>query len=508
MKREDAWVKKDTMQVAIDDEIAYMKRQLKYYDDWCRENKEGARPANEFLDMRTYKNIRTGVVGFLLYAKSVLSLEDGPKRVSYLDSNSSGIENLFSQIRGANRDTPDTFGKGMAGASLGDQERKLRGERKRALNVYSTSYGGEHQADDHGGMTLASSKHVVERETEFSFGPAAGFFHKVFGRLTTDEEAAFDYLCQQLNRRLAACFGKCMERYESSKGKKQIHFNQTLLEFLQSKQFTDLALSSTVPEFNCRPGLCVVAQSLWSSLLNLVRSSLPVKKVETLQTATRSVNFKVEVNSFFGWAISEVHKSLLAELTSAEFDLSKSDDSELLQARLDFVSAMRYFDHEAVLNESYLQDCYDGIFQFMNCGGLTLVAPEYFGFGKTLMQVIVDGLNSDDFEEIGSSAVKEGWEHVEKNMSRLKEAFLECSKMFTGITVSDKLKILQMLVTKTRNARFGVEVRTRRNEKTKRGGKNHVGTSLREGMKATKEGSKVNTKLTLAAIRDDEYVFS
>jgi hypothetical protein len=154
---------------------------------------------------------------------------------------------------------------------------------------------------------------------------------------------------------------------------------------------TKLVESPAVQEFHCRLGWCVIAQILLKDLLSTIRSKLPSKVVDTLGSTDREVNFKVEVNSFVGYAIAEVHKSLLEDLVD---DFEGTDGS--IQARLDFVSQIRYLDHEAALNPNYLRDCYDGIFRFKNCGGLALVSPPYFQFGKELMQVVVNSLHAQD----------------------------------------------------------------------------------------------------------------
>jgi len=559
----DTYATTKAVWVAIDDEFAYMQKQLKYFDDWRQENLSGKRPSTEFLDDRTYKNLRTGVAGFLYYAKAVLSLpkEEAPEMVHFLDSNSSGIENLFCQVRVSDRDTPDGFAKGVAAVSLNDQEHKVRGESKRTVMFFSSSYGGDHQADDRGGMMLSGDQ-VLKRDSDFEalvasrggrtaqlnlqrasktlqgkstryesflrglfeknplschfsdtllcdeditelakvspFGPSGSFFWKVFGLLTAEEEDEFDLLCQKLNEHLIACFGACMEKFDKSKSKKKVTFNESLVKLLQSQPFVDLVVSSPVQEFHCHAGLCAIAQSLWSTLLKLVRDCLPNKIVDSLHAADRKVNFKVEVNSFFGWAISQVHRALLDDLLAAEDEGSESRAQEML----DFVSAMRYFDHQAALDEAYLRDCYDGIYRLTNCGGLTLVAPRYFEFGKSLMQVIVNALSMEDFDQYGSDAVQHGWAHVNQNMESLKSQFLECHKEYTAIDVSAKLTILQRLVEKTRNARFGVEVNAR-SEKTKRGGKNYVGMTHRGQLKGSKVGSRVNKELKMTVKEDD-----
>jgi hypothetical protein len=42
-------------------------------------------------------------------------------------------------------------------------------------------------------------------------------------------------------------------------------------------------------------------------LLSTVWNNLPSKVVDTLGSTFQNVNYKVEVNSFVGWAIAEVH---------------------------------------------------------------------------------------------------------------------------------------------------------------------------------------------------------
>jgi hypothetical protein len=108
-----------------------------------------------------------------------------------------------------------------------------------------------------------------------------------------------------------------------------------------------------------------------------------------------------------------------------------------------------------------------------------LVAPQYFEFGKSLMQVIVDALRPKDFGQHGDRAVQEGWAYIDEKMASLKAQFLACGKDFTAVDMNAKTKILQGLVEKTRNAQFGVVVMARRNEKRRRGRNNslayHIG---------------------------------
>jgi hypothetical protein len=174
--------------------------------------------------------------------------------------------------------------------------------------------------------------------------------------------------------------------------------------------------------------MCAIATSLWGKLRSLVRNCLPKNNLDVLYSEDQKVNFKVEVNSFFGWAISDIHRTLVDELNETEFNVKDS----VVQARLDFVGRMRYFDHQAAQNKTYLEECYDGIYHLRNCGGLTLVSPQYFEFGKSLMQVIVNSLGMKHFDIIGSDAMKKSRVYIEKNMESLTRQFLECLLQYQG----------------------------------------------------------------------------
>jgi hypothetical protein len=78
-----------------------------------------------------------------------------------------------------------------------------------------------------------------------------------------------------------------------------------------------------------------------------------------------------------------------------------------------------------------------------DCGGLALVSPKYFDFGKELMQLIVDSLSSKDFDQYGSSALQQGWEYIEEHKDYLTKKFLEC-KNYTTIDMKTKKRILKL----------------------------------------------------------------
>jgi hypothetical protein len=195
--------------------------------------------------------------------------------------------------------------------------------------------------------------------------------------------------------------------------------------------------------------MCAITTSLWGKLRSLVRNCLPKNILDVLlYSEDQKVNFKVEVNSFIGWDISDIHRTLVDELNETEFDVEES----VVQARLDLVGRMRYFGHQAAQNKTYLEECYDRIYRLRNCGGLTLVSLQYYEFGKSLMQLIVNSLGMKHFDIIGSEAVKKLRVYIEKNMESLTRQFLECDESFTAISRKEKEAILDRLVEKTCNA--------------------------------------------------------
>jgi hypothetical protein len=54
----------------------------------------------------------------------------------------------------------------MAAVSVNEQERNFKGNKKRAVQLYSSSYGGNHQSDEQGGITLIGNR-VDERDNTY-----------------------------------------------------------------------------------------------------------------------------------------------------------------------------------------------------------------------------------------------------------------------------------------------------------------------------------------------------
>jgi hypothetical protein len=151
-------------------------------------------------------------------------------------------------------------------------------------------------------------------------------------------------------------------------------------------------------------------------------------------------------------------------------------------------------------NETYLRDCYDDYYMIQNCGGLTLVHPDYFDFGRKLIQVIVDSFGVSEIKEYGSDAVTRGWMLMNDKMKELKPMFLELGAASTTLSKTKQEEILDILVRKTRNARNGMDIRKYQAESTARGGKMHIGLAHRQTLKAIVKGKEVRPEIVQAVV--------
>jgi len=160
--------------------------------------------------------------------------------------------------------------------------------------------------------------------------------------MSSEEDTAFDCICHKMNTHLVQLFGCCMSIHKSNKAEAgRVRFNEGIIKFLQSREFSNIVESGLIPEFQCHPGMVIIVQSLWKNLLEMVRNQLPSRTVESSDFANRKVNFKVEVNSFFGWAILEVHRLLLSKL---EDDFNDRRELTLL-VRFDILNMKRHSIH-------------------------------------------------------------------------------------------------------------------------------------------------------------------
>ena len=96
-----------------------------------------------------------------------------------------------------------------------------------------------------------------------------------------------------------------------------------------------------------------------------------------------------DINKLVGFAIFSLREDCFRRIVAAKTE----DDLRWAETELDFLTEMRITDAEAMLDDKYMSECYDYEMQTKNHGGMTLVAPEYFDFGRRLMSFISSNMN-------------------------------------------------------------------------------------------------------------------
>lgn len=220
------------------------------------------------------------------------------------------------------------------------------------------------------------------------------------------------------------------------------------MESLQSNTFIQVVASCRVKEFCSHLGMSAIATSLWGELRSLLHDYLPNNDLDSLYSEDKKVNFMREVNSFIGWAIGNLHWSLVDELNETESEAEEA----VLQARLDFVSRMRYLDHQEAQDKTLHWKMLWWNLPLVKLWRLILVSPPYFEFSKSLMHGIVNSPSTKNFDIVGSDAVNKGWDHIGTKRSSLKRQFMEWNNSFTAISMREKEAILNQMVEKTCNA--------------------------------------------------------
>jgi hypothetical protein len=231
---------------------------------------------------------------------------------------------------------------------------------------------------------------TISIATSNILGPAGNFFETVFSDLDTRKEDVFDAMCRSINGEIIKCWCDA-----SSEKKKQFRYNQHFYEYLGTSAFGNLFRECGIEGLSNRLGMIVVAQTLHRMFNEAIKGGMD-KSVTKVNRPLGSINLKSEVNRFLGWAIFETRKGYLAKAIAEEWeeedDPYEEDEDDKLTAPereerpLDYMNRMVYRHADALVDIEYLQNCYDDYFQLKNCGGLTLVSPAYFEFGKLLLQ--------------------------------------------------------------------------------------------------------------------------
>ena len=110
------------------------------------------------------------------------------------------------------------------------------------------------------------------------------------------------------------------------------------------------------------------------------------------------------------------------------------------------------------------------------------VAPEFFDFGMALLEKVAKAVTDGSIRDEGNSCMEMGRKLV-KNDESIKKLFLDSSQSHP-MEKKEKLTLLEMIIDKVCNARFGAVLRKYKDHETGRRGEKTSDLSLRGKLKA------------------------
>ncbi|KAI2494045.1 hypothetical protein MHU86_20488 [Fragilaria crotonensis] len=207
--------------------------------------------------------------------------------------------------------------------------------------------------------------------------------------------------------------------------------------------------------------VCLLIQCLSDILLEWVYDAMSArlseKKIEReaiassrQSNATNTVDnsqdvIMSQVQRFFGWSIFSLKRKLENE---------QCDNKD----GLDLLEKMSVFHHEVINDELYMKNCYPIANEVMNKGGLTLVATNFIGFGRSLM-TMVKKLTIETVLQKGNRAIEDLVSDV-LHSEKLKRIFWSCcetsySNERRENTSTNTLQSLYTALTKKNNPCMG-----------------------------------------------------
>jgi hypothetical protein len=280
-------------------------------------------------------------------------------------------------------------------------------------------------------------------------------------------------------------------------------------DFMLSKEFTEILASIDFSEdLRSQPGMAHVTQALVCVTFQRVYELLcdqgdKMKEDEgPIENDYGEIIFcaKREVNSFIGWAISDLIRKILRLIgawTSKDEGRREEEDAKA-KKELSFLKDLRWLHADAVLDKNYMRDCYSDQMMIQNNGGLALVDKHYFDFGKELMHLVSNAFTPMHIEKEGREALAKAWERVNEGVEKLelKRKFLECASRFEDMNDQEKLAMFEKMKEKVCNSRFNVATEAYK-QHLKRGGKHYVAVAFRTGL-SSKTGTEAekNVKTT------------
>ena len=118
-----------------------------------------------------------------------------------------------------------------------------------------------------------------------------------------------------------------------------------------------------------------------------------------------------------------------------------------------YLGNMKIFQHEAIVDETYMALYYDSSTQILNNGGLSLISVQYFPFGYELLRCVRNSFSENDLELHGNESVKRAFDKLTAQTS-IRKVFDACDRSATSsLDDSFKCMIFTELVRKVFHAR-------------------------------------------------------
>lgn len=298
------------------------------------------------IAMKTYKNIRIGISGFLGYARQVLEL-DGITFVAGLHSNQSILESYFSCLRFHNNDTASKMGRSRAADNVRRtiknsptsllKVKTRKDERTSTYNSWNGILGTRLESQipvsfmkatstepkttfstivktglkerllDGGFVTLLLSDPTFVGFSKQSIGTNRENFFKTIVSRNLDSQK-FDQGCQQIVERCWLALDAAVAI--KSKNDYRRHYHTHILDILTQGEYV-LSMKQYVECLDDSLGMAILYQIISNQMLRFIPKIL-ISTFPRQSVAITVNDWKVaqatEMNRFFGWALFSMKK--------------------------------------------------------------------------------------------------------------------------------------------------------------------------------------------------------
>jgi hypothetical protein len=201
----------------------------------------------------------------------------------------------------------------------------------------------------------------------------------------------------------------------------------------------------------------VLFQSLARLFQKLLRDGLSDKQPSLCQAASNPALYSDnrDVNGFFGWAIGSYRMQVKDKIYEAKTILDEVKQKKL-EKQMRYLKSLFIRNEEAILNETYVSECYDLGMRLKNMGGLTLVSHRYFEFARRVMTKIQTAITAETF--VSNQNIVKETKVALKCDDGLFKTFLDlaCQEIEDGhVSCVHVKKVLRALIEKVINAWSG-----------------------------------------------------